>query len=366
MSALAIFAFTACEEEQPMYEVVETVSVTSADLVFTPEGGTGTISFEAEGSVAASSSASWCSVAVSGSSATVTVSPYDGNSSRYSDIVLTCGEGSQKLCVHQYGRILAIEGLADIEEMSSDGGTVSFTVSSRNYTPDYGSDQDWIHLSFAEESLQVTIDPNQTPYTRYGEFYVGSDTLSVSQLFKFDFDAQMAGTWLWSGTTTRTGSTPLSTEVEFANYDPETSTFEILFSDMITGEQVAYPLYLDREDMTFTMWGGQVLDQETYYQGNRVYITTLVYAANYGYVTWGSDYGIKFSLVYDEATGKYNTTTREDVGNWTTTIDDVSTPLTYSTIYFELMSSDTPSSDARLRVRIGTRAFNLELSRKAE
>lgn len=156
---LAFAGIVSCVEKEPVWvEPTKTMSIEEADLVFNPDGGTASFSVKAENSFTATTDRDWCTVSVSGSQVTVNVTSNSSNETRYSRVILTSGNETMSVTVHQYGLVLkgfAVEDLA----VSSRGDVKEYPYST-NGSLVVTSDYPWIKIEQTADVVRITVDPN--------------------------------------------------------------------------------------------------------------------------------------------------------------------------------------------------------------
>ncbi len=174
----------ACQEEQPTYEINDNITVVSQKLVFSPQGGSGSIVVEAESSVSATADRPWCNVSVSGMTITVTAPQWTGKENRYAKITIKSGKDEISLTAQQFGEVLGGFNMTDIS--SPFEGTVQEFSFVSNLPVTMTSDKNWIHVAVDEEkqTVKITIDKNTESGTRTGlvNYSIGGHTGSFNVL----------------------------------------------------------------------------------------------------------------------------------------------------------------------------------------
>lgn len=343
--ALPLFFLVACESGEGDYEVRKTIKVVTSDLTFQPSGGTGTVVIEAQEAVTAVSSRSWCTTSVNGGTVTVTVSEYDGLDNRYADILITSGQETAKVTVHQYGLYFMLPEAEDSYHVEDVNGFVEIPLTHNNYQPEGVVDVDWLSVSYADGKVIIKAADNTTGLLRTGNITIGTKKIKIEQ---WSFDNVFAGEYYWVGTTTTTGSKVDTMKVNFKDYDPKDGTFKMDFPDA----KVSFVTQFNENDLSFKVSGGLSCG-ETVYKDATAYIYTIVYGN--GYVSWSSNYYVSFTLTLDKATGKYQAP-MEDVGSWANK--------KITSVQFELFKSHTLNSANRWRVAVGKKLYNVTLYKK--
>ncbi len=180
---LAVAFFAACDEEGMVVENEPAIKIISNNLLFGPQGGVGTIEFEAAGAVSAYSEQSWCSVNVQGNVVSVTVNEYAELENRYSSIILECEDTSVRVVAQQNGVIMQVEG-NDNYILDDNAHELSFKVTS-NCKVTVSSEDAWISCANNDNEIVVNILQNETGHIRSGSFTYAcgnvSKTVTVSQ-----------------------------------------------------------------------------------------------------------------------------------------------------------------------------------------
>lgn len=157
-----------CQEEKIAYEIRDNITVVSQDLVFQPQGGTGSIVVEAESAITASADRPWCTVSVSGMTVNVTVPAWTEKENRYAKITIKSGDESIALTAQQFGEVIGGLDMADLTSPAE--GTVKEFNFVSNMPVSMTSGENWIHVSVDEEKgiIKITIDKNPLAGTRLG------------------------------------------------------------------------------------------------------------------------------------------------------------------------------------------------------
>ena len=173
-----------CQEEQPTFVVHDNITVVSQNLLFSPEGGSGTIVVEADASVTATADRPWCTVSVSGMNITVTVPEWNEKESRYAKITIKSGLEQISLTAQQFGEIM---GGFDVTDISAPfDGSVQVINFVSNLPVTMTPDRSWIHVTVDPEkgTIQVEVDKNDEAGTRTGaiNYTVGSHPGTINVL----------------------------------------------------------------------------------------------------------------------------------------------------------------------------------------
>ncbi|MBP5217324.1 MAG: BACON domain-containing protein, partial [Bacteroidales bacterium] len=181
----AMLMTVSCQVEQPTYEINDNIKIVSQDLVFSPQGGNGTIVVEAESAVTATADRPWCTVTVSGMNVAVTVPEWNGKENRYAKITIQSGKDAISVTAQQFGEVIGGLDMTDVTS-PAEGSVKEFKYVS-NLPVSLVSNESWIHIAIDEELqvVKITIDKNTEAGTRAGvvNYTIGghSGTFNVLQ-----------------------------------------------------------------------------------------------------------------------------------------------------------------------------------------
>lgn len=181
----AMLMAVSCQVDQPTYEINDNIKIVSQDLVFSPQGGNGTIVVEAESAVTATADRPWCTVTVSGMNIAVTVPEWNGKENRYAKITIQSGKDVISVTAQQYGEVIGGLDMTDITSPAE--GSVKEISFVSNLPVSMTSNESWIHVAVDEEHqvVKITVDKNTQPGTRTGviNYSIGnhSGTFNVLQ-----------------------------------------------------------------------------------------------------------------------------------------------------------------------------------------
>lgn len=334
-----------CASDEPDYQLAQKVEIVSADLAYSPGGGTGTIVTKATGTLTATSSVDWCSVSVSGPNVNVSVAPYDGLENRYAKIEIKSQDGSSAVTLHQYGMYFDLEGAEDSYHVQDRDAKVEIPLTHYNHVPDGVADVDWLSSEIVGENLVIKAEDNMTGKPRVGKFSIGTKTMTFVQ---WSYDTSFAGEFEWRGTTTLDGTTYASMKVSIKDIDLEAKKCTIVFNDL-GNRELRVPF--DPETNTLRISGG-LYAGEIEYNSRTAYVFSMIYAS--GYVSWSTSYYADFPLTLDLETCEWSGKLT-DRGSYSGKV--------VSAIYFELFNSKKAESSSRLKVNLGKRLYNNTLTR---
>lgn len=190
---LGILVFAACSDniDNP-YGKESTISVVKSNLVFPARAANGVVEFHSQGTVSASSNATWCKTSVVGDTVKVAVDQNNNRDGRSTVVTLHNGTDSVNVPLVQGGLVfqLSVSSVINSSDLAA-----SFTYAmSANLDFNVLSAPDWITVSNTEDSLKVSMSANTTGHLRsdYVKYNVGSykDSIKVVQ---GDFDTDLAG-----------------------------------------------------------------------------------------------------------------------------------------------------------------------------
>ena len=167
----AVMMIAACGKEENLYQAPEkTIEIVGTDVVFNPEGGTGSINITSTGAVSAVSNKDWCVASVAGNVVSVTVPHWTGIENRYALVTLKCGSYSVNVTVQQFGAVLG--GVTGVEVVADAAGATQVVPVKANDTVSVSTDDDWITVSEADGNVTIVVAKNTVQATRFGSVSV--------------------------------------------------------------------------------------------------------------------------------------------------------------------------------------------------
>ena len=318
--------------------------ITASDVLFQPEGGTGTITLDAEG-VSAASDKDWCQVSVSGKTVTVTVPSYGGAYARSAEISLSDGRASRRALVYQYA--VVVDSDMSASYAFDDAARVEDFSFRTNAPVEVLSDFDWLDGDYADGRFYLRIAENRTGDIRRGYLVISyqgelSDTVRVSQS---EFGKDIAGQYYLIG---YTGS-----RESVSDYEAEiTGTADAAWLS-IAGIDGKMPIAYNDVERSFTISGGQYLGSitapvtEDGTSTRERYVWSTFLDSPDGNINFTSAVGMKGILDFSDAHGKV--ITFSDDGRWKT----------YKAQIFRLQYF-TSASEASNRYRVRTGVYMLD------
>ena len=163
----AVMMIAACGKEENLYQAPEkTIEIVGTDVVFNPEGGTGSINITSTGAVSAVSNKDWCVASVAGNVVSVAVSKWSGIENRNALVTLKSGAYSVNVTVQQFGVQI---GLSETYKMiTSKAQNVEVNLKS-NVELDIKNDADWVTISTENGKIIATVTENNSGAVRSAE-----------------------------------------------------------------------------------------------------------------------------------------------------------------------------------------------------
>lgn len=167
MTVATLFAAASCSDKEDQTPE-ESFAVVSADVAYSPAGGTGVVIVNSrEGIKATSNREEWCHVSVNGATVSVEVDPQTSMQSRYSIITVTKGNSKVSVTIQQMGNFLSGEFPSTI--------TLDCEASEKSYPFSANGDlvltpsEDWITASVKDGKMVLNIARNEESRTRLGK-----------------------------------------------------------------------------------------------------------------------------------------------------------------------------------------------------
>lgn len=183
--------FTSCSDDDATYTSVTPLGITSNDVCFEAEGGTGSITVEATGTVTAETTSKWIDISVNGNIVTVIAQGNPSIEGRSARIVLTANGATTNVIAIQKGVVYQLEGGVSNFTIGSAASSMTLGVTSLA-SVSVKSLSDWISATYKEEDSQIVLDfeANTALENRVGYVVVetGSlkDTLTITQKSSYE------------------------------------------------------------------------------------------------------------------------------------------------------------------------------------
>jgi len=177
LCALALYSCDKAQQEtENPYETQwrPGLTVKENNLYFQPDGGEATITLN-ETVTKATCPAAWISTSVKDKVVTLTAEKYTGSQTRYTTLKLEGEAGSLTVPVSQYGVVIDGLEIADIAA-PVEGLSLSQNVN-LNTELTLETSADWIHATFEEGVITITVDENTAPGTREGTISYGAGAI---------------------------------------------------------------------------------------------------------------------------------------------------------------------------------------------
>lgn len=174
IAALGVFS---CQTEKDadgsQYLAGPALEIISKEVVFAPQGGSGSIVINTRETVSASADRSWAVVTVAGNRVTVTVDRNESLESRYATIKLAAGGASAEVTAQQFG-INSAHAWDDTYTFPYGGGTLDLPYGESGTVWVDVSETNWITAQVDEENhlIHFTVAKSIYNYERVGHVTV--------------------------------------------------------------------------------------------------------------------------------------------------------------------------------------------------
>ncbi len=174
IAALGVFS---CQTEKDadgsQYLAGPALEIISKEVVFAPQGGSGSIVINTRETVSASADRSWAVVTVAGNRVTVTVDRNESLESRYATIKLAAGGASAEVTAQQFG-INSAHAWDDTYTFPFGGGELDLPYGENGTVWVYVSETNWITAQVDEENhlIHFTVAKSIYNYERVGHVTV--------------------------------------------------------------------------------------------------------------------------------------------------------------------------------------------------
>ena len=163
-----ITSLMSCGEKDATYDGIAPLTITKADVLFSADGGEGSIAASTSAAVKATTDAKWITLSVNGSTVSVKAQPNVSLEARSAKIVLTADDGkTANVIATQHGLLLALNAKdAYIFDMSNNDPAIISDKSNIIFHQEISDD--WIHIEKVSEGYSISVDPNESGNYRYG------------------------------------------------------------------------------------------------------------------------------------------------------------------------------------------------------
>ena len=174
------------------------ITVVRQDLAFDPQSRTGTLEFQANGTVSASLTSDWCTAVVNGNVVSVTVTDNMSIEGRVAILTLTNGRNSLKVPVQQRG--MAMPALPMTRYHAENAGSKKMYLLQHDFEAYLSTEENWIHPVLEGDSLTLTIDRNTTGQIRRGELaFSCAGVLDTLRIVQYDIQKNIIGAYYLAG-----------------------------------------------------------------------------------------------------------------------------------------------------------------------
>jgi hypothetical protein len=163
-----ITSLMSCGEKDATYDGIAPLTITKTDVLFSADGGEGSIAASTSAAVKATTDAKWITLSVNGSTVSVKAQPNVSLEARSAKIVLTADDGkTANVIATQHGLLLALNAKdAYIFDMSNSDPAIISDKSNIIFHQEISDD--WIHIEKVSEGYSISVDPNESGNYRHG------------------------------------------------------------------------------------------------------------------------------------------------------------------------------------------------------
>lgn len=225
--------------------------------------------------------------------------------------------------------------LVKVTEISQNDDAKTYTYDFPTDIPvQFETESSWIHASFADEIVTITVDENNSGHMRSGTLSYSLEgaagSLTVSQI---EFAKDIAGAYMFAFTNASTGN--------LSYFNSTLSGTESKCTIEIPSLGFSIPVTYDKNNVSIRLAAGAYMGNYTLSSGTTYRVYTTLWDTTAGYLTWSSTASMdaKFEYVEEDGTG-YTTADFLDNGSYP--------GYTVSAIRFEAFTSSTLSGDTRV------------------
>lgn len=218
--------FLSCSDDTDNpYDTPATITVVKSNVSFEARGGQGVIQFTSTSTPTVSSTKSWCVAEVAGDSVVVTVPQNNTISDRSAMVTIHNGNDSVNVPVTQFGAFVQVGDGSGIGITTDEAFTQKYSIDS-NVDIELDSTPDWVTATIENDSLCVTVEPNNTGYLRSGELNFKANDFAYSvKIVQADFEKDIAGSYRFyyktavDGTYRSSGATLSATTLKIGSFE---------------------------------------------------------------------------------------------------------------------------------------------------
>lgn len=191
-----VIAFSSCSDDTDNpYDTPATITIVKSNVSFEARGGEGVIQFTSTSTPTVTSTKSWCEAKVVADSVIVTVPQNNTISDRSAMVTISTGKDSVNVPVTQFGAFVQVGDGSGIGVTTDEAFTQKYSIDS-NVDIQLESAPDWVTATIEGDSLNVSLEPNNTGSLRSGylNFRANDFTYSV-KVVQADFDKDIAGSY---------------------------------------------------------------------------------------------------------------------------------------------------------------------------
>jgi len=281
----------------------DALAVSSSDVIFDADGGTGTIVLSTSSSITASSASDWAKVSVSGNTVTVTADKNYSANGRASRITINQGNLTTYVTAQQRGIEFTFADQTILVEMA--GGTVD--IAGKSTFPVEYEAADWIKVTETESGYSLTIPFNDSGDSREGKFIVKTGDMKSVITIKQKFDRNFSGTYdfMYYKSTSKTDANIVNCTAVITRNDADETQYylEIQDPNSTVLEGVKIPVTFDQTQELLVIKNGTYVGQHTDDLYKYILVNYTNGASNYYSVATGTNYYIYMS--YKFVDGKY-------------------------------------------------------------
>ena len=265
LALAAVVGFAACQKDEFVYVPEQPqVEVTESDILFDANGGTGSVTIKAKGSVTATCKSEWCSVAVSGNTITATAKPNTGLKGRSAQILVTCNGQVTKLTAQQTGMGFSFMD----QEFTVPMTGADIVLEGKSTLPSTFEADDWIEVNNDLGVYTLSIGPNATGAERKGSVVISagdmSATISLTQVV-FTFVDQSFELGINGGTVEVTGTSSMPVTVTADSWITASQTadgYKLVVGENTSGAQRTGTFVIAAGEITATITIVQTYDRD--------------------------------------------------------------------------------------------------------